>query len=141
MLNFGEKIEGVEYQERPSAYAVIRNSEGKFAFVEVRGKLFLLGGGRDAGETPQETIVREAMEEAGAVVNVGRKIGEAGDYLLGKENVSLYKVGEFFQATIEGVPQHGTEADHKLVWLTFEEAKSRIRHESHAWAIEQILQK
>lgn len=42
MRNFGEKIEGVEYRERPSAYAVIRNDEGKFAFVEVHGKYFCM---------------------------------------------------------------------------------------------------
>ena len=138
MLNFGEKIEGAEYQERPSAYAVIRNSEGKFAFAEVNGKLFLLGGGKDAGETPQETIVREAIEEVGAKVIVGRKIGEAGVYLFGKDNVYYHKVTEFFEAEIERVDGHGIEADHVLVWFTFEEAKPRIRQQSHAWAIGQL---
>lgn len=141
MVNFGEKIEGVEYRERPSACGVIRNEEGKFAFVEVSGKYFLLGGGKDEGETSQQTIVREAMEEAGARVSIGRKIGEAGDYLFGKDNVYYHKVTDFFEAKIEGVDRPGIETAHRLVYLTFEEAKPRIRQKSHAWAIEQMVRK
>jgi 8-oxo-dGTP diphosphatase len=146
MLNFDDrfsgKTENVEYMERKCACAVIRNAEGKFAFVEVSpsGHLYLLGGGMDEGEIPEQTIIRESMEEAGAAVRVGKKIGEAGDYMFARlEKIYIHKTTEFFEAALEEIKKPGIEPDHKLVWLTLEEAKPHLRQQGHIWAIEQIL--
>ncbi len=139
MLNFGEKVEGVEYRELPCARAVIRNDEGKFAFVEVNGQYFLLGGGMEKDETPEQTIIRECLEEAGARVTISRKIGTAGDYLFAKkEQAYFHKVGEFFEAKIEAIVQDGVETDHKLVWSTLEAARPFIKQKSQEWAVEQL---
>jgi 8-oxo-dGTP diphosphatase len=146
MLNFEDKFferdKNVTYTERPCAYAVIRDQEGKIAFVEVRENLFLIGGGMDQGETPEQTIIREAMEEIGARVTIGRKIGEAADYIFGRnEQAWFHKSGTYYEARIEAMEKAGIEPDHRLVWRTLEEARPTIRQQSHIWAIERALSK
>jgi 8-oxo-dGTP diphosphatase len=142
MIEFGDKIEGVEYTDLPCARGVVRNGKGEFAFVDVKGQYFLLGGGIEKGESPEQALVREFQEEIGAKVIIGKKIGMAADYVFGKsENAYFRKVGTFFEAQIDGEVSGGIEPDHALVWATFEEAEPMIKQKSQAWAIQQLLSK
>ena len=142
MLEFGEKINGVTYTERPGAYAIINDGHNKFAFLEVRGRYFLPGGGIDAGDSAEQTVIREAQEEMGAQVVVGKEICSAGEYLYSKsEDEHFHIAGVFFEARVEGQTQGGIEDDHKLTWLTLEEARPNIARQSQLWAIEQTLPK
>lgn len=57
------------------AAVVIRNDEGKFLLVQegqpkVRGLWNLPAGHVDAGETPQEAAIREALEETGYAISL-----------------------------------------------------------------------
>jgi len=80
------------------------------------------------------------MEEIGARVKIGRKIGEAADYIFGRnEQAWFHKTGTYYEASIEAMEKPGIEPDHKLVWQTLEEARATIRQLSHIWAIEQTL--
>ena len=60
---FGVPVAGVLYEQRCAAYAVIRSSAGAVAAVHGPAGDWLPGGGRLAGETPEETVVREVCEE------------------------------------------------------------------------------
>ena len=138
MLEFGEKINGVTYAERPGAYAVIRDGKNKFAFLEVRGRYFLPGGGIDAGDSAEQTVIREAQEEMGAQIIIAQEIGSAGEYLYSKSEDKYFHIaGTFFEAHVDGEAPGGIEDDHKLTWLTLEEAKPKITRQSQLWAIEQ----
>lgn len=140
MLEFGEKIEGVEYKKLPCVRGVIRNDKGLFAFVDVKGQYFLLGGGIEAGESAEQALIREVQEEIGAKVVIGKKIGMAADYVFGKkENAYFHKVGTFFEAKLEGEIKGGIEADHKLVWSTIEDAEPYIKQKSQSWAVKEFL--
>jgi 8-oxo-dGTP diphosphatase len=92
------------------------------------------------GETPEQTIVREAMEEIGARLKIVRKIGQTGDYIFGKkEQAWFYKLATYYEATIEAIEKASIEPDHELVWLTLEEARPTIRQQGSAWAVEQVV--
>ena len=67
---FGIKRDTV-YLDRMGAY-LIPVSEGRIAVVETPKGFFLLGGGIEKGETDEETILRECMEEAGCEAVVER---------------------------------------------------------------------
>ena len=138
MIEFGEKEISKEYRERLGAYAVIRNEKNELALAEVHGKYFLPGGGIDGTETPEQTTIREAMEEIGAKIRIIRKIGTAGEYLhLRGKNEYWHKTGIFFEASIIELIGTGIESDHILVWRTVEQALPNMRQLSHAWAIKQ----
>ena len=79
MLEFGHKEANREYLDRPGAYVVIFRPGGQTASIEGNGKLYLIGGGSEPGETPEETAIRETREEVGLQIRVGAKIGEAND--------------------------------------------------------------
>jgi hypothetical protein len=44
-LQFGNKVDGVKYNERPGAYAVIRSCDDQYALIEAGGKYHLPGSG------------------------------------------------------------------------------------------------
>jgi 8-oxo-dGTP diphosphatase len=142
MLEFGEKIPGVQYKDRIGAYAIIRNEKGLFALADVEGLYFLPGGALEHGESPEEAAIREALEEIGASISVTRKIGEASEYLYQESNNTYFrKIQTFFEAKIERIVGNGIEPDHKLAWVTLQEAKIHMRQASHIWAIEQLALK
>jgi 8-oxo-dGTP pyrophosphatase MutT (NUDIX family) len=63
---FGFRSEVERWVIRPSAYGVLEDQAGRLAIVRSRDGVFLPGGGVDAGETPEEAILREALEECGS---------------------------------------------------------------------------
>ncbi len=76
----GEKhlINGELLQPRKASYGFIV-SRGKLLVQDnrkVTGKYWLVGGQREAGETPEETVIREAMEETGEEIQVRDQIYE-----------------------------------------------------------------
>jgi 8-oxo-dGTP diphosphatase len=76
-LVFGVRSEGERWVIRPSAYGLLEDQDGRIAVVRSQDGIFLPGGGIEIGETPQEAIRREALEECGLVVLVGETQGPA----------------------------------------------------------------
>ena len=64
----------------PSVGAVIRDAQGRLLLQEKSsGEAWSLpAGGIEVGESPQEAIAREVMEETGYAVRVGRILGVFG---------------------------------------------------------------
>src|SRR4029434_6323436 len=77
---FGTQVDGHTYHARRAVYAVIPNSDGRVAAVRYRGHLFLPGGGIEAGESPEQALVREVEEECAQRLHIAEKIGEALQY-------------------------------------------------------------
>ena len=67
---FGQKLQDKEYHDREAAYLVLVDGD-LFALVKTcSGKLFLPGGKIENGESKEECIIRECMEEMGVKVVV-----------------------------------------------------------------------
>ncbi len=136
MIEFGEKIPGKDYIQRPGAYAVIMK-DGLFAIVKNPKSYFLLGGGIEENESPEEALHREVREEIGMGIRIDRKIGVAMQHIYVPEaDIYVSKEGHFFHATLLKEVSENSEDNHELIWLTKEEALEKIFHESHRWAIE-----
>jgi 8-oxo-dGTP diphosphatase len=138
MTQFGTKTQVVEYIARPGAYGITRDPEGRVALLEIKGKLFLPGGGIDPGERPEDALIRECKEEAGWEVEVGNCLGQANEYLFGpSENRHFDIQGTFYTFKILGEPGEGkVEAGLALVWLSPEEALPRMARQSQAAMIQ-----
>ena len=132
-MEFGNQLEGIEYRERPAAYAVITNGDGKVAAVRGRrGNYFLPGGGSLPGEKPEQTIEREVREELARSVRLILKIGEAIQYFsVGESNYRMTAV--FYQA--EFASEQDGDAEHELEWLDREAMEESFFHECHKWAV------
>ncbi len=132
---FGERIAGQRYVVRPSAYAVIER-EGLFAVVATPVGRFLLGGGLMAGETPEQAVVREALEEGGLVVEPGPRTVEAVQLVYSaREETYFEKPSVFMRAVVREIRTSAIERDHQVLWIPCEVAAGSMMHESHAWAL------
>ncbi|GAA0198734.1 NUDIX domain-containing protein [Actinomadura yumaensis] len=139
MLQFGLRNPALDYRHRATAFGVVER-DGLIACVRVErpaGAYFdLPGGAVDGEETEVEALVREFVEETGLSVTPLNRIAEAGQYHLKSTGEPLYNVGGFWTATVTAEnPQAKCEDDHTLVWLDPTVALSRLRHDSHAWAV------
>lgn len=139
MLQFGLRNPALDYRHRATAFGVVER-DGLIACVRVErpaGAYFdLPGGAVDGEETEVEALVREFVEETGLSVTPLNRIAEAGQYHLKSTGEPLYNVGGFWTATVTAEnPEAKCEDDHTLVWLEPTVALSRLRHDSHAWAV------
>ena len=135
---FGKKKEGVEYISRPGVYAIITDSKGNLAVAEVKGKYFLLGGGLDAGESEEEGLRREIIEEAGKKIASSSFLGRANEYVDSPDGhfnkmMSFYKVKLMEGADVDSDPTH------IFRWVTKDEFLSQARHEAQVHAVKNLV--
>ncbi|HLL99910.1 MAG TPA: NUDIX domain-containing protein [Pyrinomonadaceae bacterium] len=135
---FGEKVKGAEYLQRPGSYAVIIET-GRIGVLKASGydTYFLIGGGIEAGESDAETLRREAGEEVGFQIEVGEKAGEAIEYFYSeREKKYVAKECRFYRVRL--IKETEEKGKHQLAWITTEEL-DRMHHESYRWIIEEEL--
>ncbi len=139
-LQFGVRIGEQAYPDRPAAFGVAVR-EGRIAAVKitrlgVQPYFDLPGGGIDPGETPQAAVVREFGEETGLIVRAGAVLGHADQYLVKSDGQPANNISTLMTVELAGESAAlKVEADHELVWLEPLEAVTRLRHDSHAWAV------
>jgi 8-oxo-dGTP diphosphatase len=134
---FGERREAEIYVVRPSAYALLEDSRGRVAVVRSVDGVFLPGGGIEPGETPQDAIRREALEECGLALRLGALALRAVQFSYSRSEKSHFeKRSTFIDASIDGTDETRLQADHELIWASVGEATRLLSHASHSWALE-----
>lgn len=139
MLQFGVRNPILDYRRRATAFGVAER-DGLIACVRVErpgGAYFdLPGGGVDGEESEVQALVREFVEETGLSIAPLNRIAEASQFFRRSTEEPVNNVGGFWTATITAEnPESKQEEDHTLVWLDPTFAISRLRHDSHAWAV------
>ncbi len=99
----------VEYDGSPlswriSAYAVIIKDDQILILKNRSEKLFdVPGGGVEMDESIEQAIQREAMEEAGAKIQIGKLVSISEDYFYHREEKAFFKTIQlFYTATLNG---------------------------------------
>jgi 8-oxo-dGTP diphosphatase len=137
---FGDRTRYFPTIVRPSAYGIVPDGEGRIAVARTTMGVYLPGGGRERGETPETTVVREAREECGLVVRVGAWRRVAIEHVsFAAESSHFEKWSTFCDAEAVASLGAGVEADHVLAWVMPEDAVRMLRHESHRWAVREWL--
>lgn len=136
---FGEKEENVVYHDRVGAYVVLIVQD-KIALVKTAsGKLFLPGGKIEQGESKEECVVRECLEEMGAKVTV-KQYFAVGERFFYHETSRRYShaIGHFFYADEYEMVCEPIEEEGEVLWLSYEDAIEGLYHPHHRWAVEYI---
>jgi 8-oxo-dGTP diphosphatase len=137
---FGTLTQGLKLVLRPSAYGFLQNRSGRIAVVRSDDGTYLPGGGIDAGETPEDALVREALEECGLAVKVGPCVIRATQFVTRMaEQVCVAKRSSFFSVTIVESQPDAVHPGHETFWLGPDAAKQMLSHESQKWAIDSWL--
>jgi len=140
MIEFGERLAGVVYQERPGAYAIIQNSSSTIAVLRTKNGVFLPGGGVEPGESFETALQREILEEIGYSADISAKVGSAAQYLRGKSGTKYFrKTGHFYLASLIQKIVDPLNLDHQLVWCPPNDAVKMLSHEFQSWAVRQAF--
>jgi 8-oxo-dGTP diphosphatase len=138
---------------RHCAFVIVTNRAGLLAIDENHQNTRVLwdlpGGGleylktsngrRRRFEIEEETIQREAKEEVGVLLKPGARLREAIECYASSDGVSqILTYSAFWTAEYLGERQP-TETGHTRRWMDPLIAMSKLRHESHRWAIAEWL--
>ena len=137
---FGDAAPGVVAIIRPSAYGVISDGSERIAVVRNPLGLYLPGGGSEASETPEETVVRETREECGLTVRVRSWRRAAIEHVYSAtEDTYFEKHDTFCDALATGPAGAPIDPDHALEWMVAVDATARLTPASHRWAVGEWL--
>jgi len=135
---FGAPPTGVFAIVRPSAYGIIADPQGRLSVVHTPIGLSLPGGGSDEAEAPDVTVVREAREECGLDIQVGRWRRNAIEHVFSTaEQAQFEKRNTFCDAAVLRADGEPSEPDHLLEWMSVGQAAALLVPASHRWAVNQ----
>jgi len=135
--SFGHREGGRSYQRRLAAYAVILDEKLQVACVVDKLRLFLPGGGLEAGEGPLDAVQREVAEECARSLEVISPLDSAIQFFHAASGEAYELHAHFFLARFGG-PLAGP-AQHELRWLPASPQPPAFFHECHRWAVEQAV--
>ncbi|MCO7175448.1 NUDIX domain-containing protein [Sporolactobacillus kofuensis] len=144
MRIFGTGMSNVDYFVRKGAYAVIFSEEDpeKVALIRAHGnQYFLPGGGIESGETDEQCLRRELLEETGHLIDTIQYLGHAQRYFLSTLPVvqPMINDGYFYTARFGPKIQTPVEPDNFLEWVDVQQSADLMFHEHQAWAIQKAL--
>jgi len=139
---FGLAPAGVVCHPRRAAYAVIARPDGRVAAIRASlrdgtSRYWLPGGGMEANESTEDTVVREVREELGRGVRVHAEVGSAVQYFYAGDEGRWYEMKvSFVRGVLDDRPVDSGEYD--LHWVDVREVAALFFHECHAWAASQV---
>ena len=105
------------------------------AVVRAIDGIFLPGGGLEDGESPEEAVAREALEECGLVIRVGGCVSRLVQFVVTAEGLGVEKRCAFFEARIERDNRAAMLPGHETLWLASAHAAQILKHDSQMWAV------
>lgn len=139
---FGAAPAGVRVHLRPSAYALIEDHEGRVALVRAPDGVYLPGGGLEPGETPEQAVRREGLEECGLALRPVALLCRAIQFAPREAEPGWNeKRCHFFAAEVEAAHPERLLPGHETLWVPPAQASGHLEHPSHAWAIETWLRR
>lgn len=139
---FGLKLEGMHYQNKPSVYAVVFDKrQQKYLTVRTNSQHFFLpGGGMEVGESPEQALHRELLEETGYTIRIEAPLGRSRQHLIAPNGEALLNDAFFYEVTLLELTQAAVEVDHHMTWLSIQDT-DKLFHAHQAWAVRKVVKR
>jgi 8-oxo-dGTP pyrophosphatase MutT (NUDIX family) len=132
--------DGSEISWRVSAYALVVNNNQLLLTKNKLEQFYdVLGGGVEIGETIEETLKREALEEAGAHITPGRLLFSAMDWFYHRKGRFYQTLLLYYEANL--LAELGKPADPSIAWsgfVPFEEVEKSYKLAAPSQAVASI---
>ncbi|WP_127848451.1 NUDIX hydrolase [Lacticaseibacillus hulanensis] len=139
---FGTKNPDYDYVERIGVYAVIPDASGRriLTLAAPNNAIFLPGGGVEPGETDEETLKRELLEEFGVAVTIGPKLGKAAEYFYSHHReTAYYHPATFYAASDIKQVANPLEDFNTLMMMPIDLALAQLKRPTHRYAVAEWL--
>ena len=135
-VQFGERVQGHVYIDRPGAYGIALSMQRNILVVAVENLLALPGGGIEKGETSEEGLAWEFQEETGYRVEILNYLGSAGQYVYAREEqIHFNKLCEFYEVELIGEPVDAMDSGHQVRLISVDQAIASLTEKAHRWAV------
>lgn len=135
---FGEKLEGITYIDRVGAYIIVIR-DGALATTKAPKGHYLPGGGIKNGESHAECIMREAKEETGYDVKVGRYLCSADKYWKNGEKGYFHPIQYYYAGELLDKTGESNEWDTEFAWLPIGDIEEKMVVDAQIWAVNKLL--
>ncbi len=139
---FGIKDPKLDYHKRVGVYGVIPDASGKRLLIlgAPNHALFLPGGEVEPGESDEETLNRELLEEFGVAVTIGEKLGTASEYFYSHHRkTAYYHPATFYACSNLHRVAEPLEDFNTLMLMPIPEATAQLKRPTHRWGVAQWL--
>ena len=134
---FGAPEPGVTYRDRPGAYGVAFDGQGRAAVVcNPRKGCFLLGGGMEPGEDELACLRREVLEETGRTITIGEKVCVGEEYAADLRGLPFHPIGYIYLIELGDQISRPVETDHVLTWMPVDAFENATLLRYQSWALE-----
>ncbi len=117
MKYFGIQDKKIQYADRPSSYGIVQSKLNEIAIVNHKNRYFLPGGGMEKGETREQSLKREFLEELGWQVEVEDFLETTISFVTIPEMQKSFRIEAYFYRITQFFPKLcPKETDHRLCW-------------------------
>ena len=136
----GEKNNNLKYDFRETCFGIVyKNNE--FYLTEKHNELSLIGGGVEEGESHQETLKREFIEESGLTIIECFNFVTIDCFWYTKDKRNIESLASFYIVKVSDEVIEPTEKESKLIKVSREEIIYKLPLPYQKKAIELYLEK
>ena len=134
-INIGEKLENKKYDFRETCFGICEK-EGKLVLVKKKEQFSFIGGGVDAGETHEDCLKREFIEESGYEVLEIKPFVTIDCFWLAAGKWPLESLANFYFVKLGKKVCEPTEEGHVVYEIDKEDVESLLPLPYHKKALE-----
>lgn len=132
------KENNIDYTKRNGAYAIIKMGENKIAIAKENDEYFFLGGGIEQGESEQEALEREIIEETGYTLKNIEYFDTVKSYEYSEQRGNLeitatIYIAEFNEKIAESIEKN------EVIVCNPKDYKDKIKHEYQRYILKKYI--